>query len=67
MVVRWIGPKLTIVYTGWLLGIVFLFYDLRYFSRQRYVLGDDAMHKLGDANVAIVGLGGLGLEIGTVP
>ena len=34
------------------------------FSRQRYVLGDGAMHKLSKANVLIVGLGGVGVEVG---
>eukprot|EP00112_Aurelia_sp_Birch-Aquarium-sp1_P005015 Seg1569.5 transcript_id=Seg1569.5/GoldUCD/mRNA.D3Y31 product="Ubiquitin-like modifier-activating enzyme 6" protein_id=Seg1569.5/GoldUCD/D3Y31 len=33
------------------------------YSRQRYVLGDDAMKKLSKANVFISGLGGLGIEI----
>lgn len=33
-------------------------------SRQRYVLGDGAMHKLSQANVLIVGLGGVGVEVG---
>ena len=35
-----------------------------FFSRQRYVLGDGAMHKLAKANVLIIGLGGVGVEIG---
>ena len=34
------------------------------FSRQRYVLGDDAMKKLSRANVFIMGMDGLGIEIG---
>lgn len=33
------------------------------YSRQRYVLGDGAMHKLAKANVLIVGLGGVGIEV----
>lgn len=34
------------------------------YSRQRYVLGDAAMHKLSKADVLLSGLGGLGVEIG---
>ncbi|XP_066918728.1 ubiquitin-like modifier-activating enzyme 6 [Clytia hemisphaerica] len=33
------------------------------YSRQRYVLGDGAMHKLSKANVLIIGLGGVGVEV----
>jgi len=33
-------------------------------SRQRYVLGDSAMHSLAQSNVLVYGLGGLGIEIG---
>ena len=33
-------------------------------SRQRYVLGDSAMHRMAKSNVFISGLGGLGAEIG---
>ena len=34
-----------------------------FFSRQRYVLGDDAMKRLRQQHVLIVGAGGLGIEI----
>ena len=34
------------------------------FSRQRYVLGDTAMHKLAASNVFLFGLNGVGVEIG---
>lgn len=34
------------------------------FSRQRYVLGDNAMHKMARSSVFLSGLGGLGVEIG---
>lgn len=33
-------------------------------SRQRYVLGDNAMHKIAKSSVFVSGLGGLGVEIG---
>ena len=33
-------------------------------SRQRYVLGDSAMHKMARASVFISGMAGLGVEIG---
>lgn len=33
-------------------------------SRQRYVLGDSAMHKMARATVFISGMTGLGVEIG---
>ena len=33
------------------------------FSRQRYVLGDDAMKRLRQQHVLILGMGGLGIEI----
>ncbi|XP_047140084.1 ubiquitin-like modifier-activating enzyme 6 isoform X2 [Hydra vulgaris] len=33
------------------------------YSRQRYVLGDNAMQKLAKSNVLIIGLGGLGVEV----
>ena len=32
-------------------------------SRQRYVLGDDAMKRLRQHHVLIIGIGGLGIEI----
>jgi molybdopterin/thiamine biosynthesis adenylyltransferase len=32
-------------------------------SRQRYVLGDDAMKRLRQHHVLIIGAGGLGIEI----
>lgn len=34
------------------------------YSRQLYVLGHEAMHKMSQSNVLIVGLRGLGVEIG---
>ena len=34
------------------------------YSRQRYVLGDSAMHKMARSTVFISGMGGLGVEIG---
>ena len=33
-------------------------------SRQRYVLGDNAMHRMAGSRVFLYGLGGLGVEIG---
>lgn len=43
-----------------------MFFSLGYFffSRQRYVIGDEAMHRLSDSTVLICGLGGVGVEIG---
>jgi ubiquitin-activating enzyme E1 len=35
------------------------------YSRQLYVYGHEAQAKLSASNVLIVGLGGLGVEIGT--
>ena len=35
-----------------------------FFSRQRYVLGDKAMLRVATSNVLLIGLGGLGIEIG---
>ena len=37
------------------------------YSRQLYVLGHDAMRKMGAANVLISGMKGLGVEIGELP
>jgi ubiquitin-activating enzyme E1 len=37
--------------------------DLDLYSRQVYVLGEDAMKKVGESSVLISGLGGLGVEI----
>jgi ubiquitin-activating enzyme E1 len=34
------------------------------YSRQLYVLGHDAMRKLGASNVLIAGMKGLGVEVG---
>ena len=34
------------------------------YSRQRYVLGDGAMHALARSSVLIIGCGGLGVEVG---
>jgi molybdopterin/thiamine biosynthesis adenylyltransferase len=34
------------------------------YSRQRYVLGDAAMHQMASSSVLIAGLSGLGAEIG---
>ncbi|GFR83919.1 ubiquitin-like modifier-activating enzyme 6, partial [Elysia marginata] len=33
------------------------------YSRQRYVLGDSAMHKMANSSVLIYGMGGVGVEI----
>ncbi|KAK9396695.1 ubiquitin-like modifier-activating enzyme 6, partial [Crotalus adamanteus] len=33
------------------------------YSRQRYVLGDTAMHKMAQSHVFLSGMGGLGVEI----
>ena len=33
-------------------------------SRQRYVLGDSAMHQMAKSSVFLSGLGGVGVEIG---
>ncbi|CAK6952509.1 ubiquitin-like modifier-activating enzyme 1 [Scomber scombrus] len=37
--------------------------DEGFYSRQLYVLGHAAMHRMGTANVLIAGMGGLGVEI----
>ncbi|KAL5969221.1 Ubiquitin-like modifier-activating enzyme 6, partial [Taenia solium] len=37
--------------------------DDSFYSRQRYVIGDDAMQRLSDSIVLICGLGGVGIEI----
>ncbi|VDK32810.1 unnamed protein product [Taenia asiatica] len=37
--------------------------DDSFYSRQRYVIGDDAMRRLSDSIVLICGLGGVGIEI----
>ncbi|KAM7543298.1 hypothetical protein Aperf_G00000013701 [Anoplocephala perfoliata] len=37
--------------------------DDGFYSRQRYVIGDEAMHRLSDSTVLICGLGGVGVEI----
>ncbi|XP_076597924.1 ubiquitin-like modifier-activating enzyme 1 [Chaetodon auriga] len=37
--------------------------DERFYSRQLYVLGHDAMHRMGTASVLIAGMRGLGAEI----
>lgn len=34
------------------------------FSRQRYVLGDSAMHQMAQSSVFLSGMGALGVEIG---
>ena len=34
------------------------------YSRQRYVLGDSAMHQMALSSVFLSGIGGLGVEIG---
>ena len=34
------------------------------YSRQRYVLGDEAMKKMAKSNVFLSGMGGVGVEIG---
>lgn len=38
--------------------------DDNLYSRQRYVLGDEAMKKMVKSSVFLSGLGGLGVEIG---
>ena len=42
--------------------LLFKFFYLN--SRQRYVLGDDAMQNLSKADIFIAGMGGVGVEIG---
>lgn len=37
------------------------------YSRQLYVLGHEAMRKMATSNVLIVGMKGLGVEIGESP
>ncbi|GCB77938.1 hypothetical protein scyTo_0020046 [Scyliorhinus torazame] len=34
------------------------------YSRQRYVLGDNAMYRMAESHVFLSGIGGLGIEIG---
>uniref|UniRef100_A0A4W3JGY0 Ubiquitin like modifier activating enzyme 6 n=1 Tax=Callorhinchus milii TaxID=7868 RepID=A0A4W3JGY0_CALMI len=45
--------------------IVFLLasLSLRFVDRQRYVLGDNAMHQMAQSHVFLSGIGGLGVEI----
>lgn len=38
--------------------------DYNLYNRQLYVLGPDAMKRMQQSNVAIIGLSGLGVEIG---
>lgn len=38
--------------------------DENLYSRQLYVIGHDAMQRMQKSNVLIVGLNGLGVEIG---
>lgn len=38
--------------------------SLSLFSRQRYVLGDSAMHQMAQSSVFLSGMGGMGVEIG---
>jgi ubiquitin-activating enzyme E1 len=38
--------------------------DESLYSRQLYVLGHEAMKRMGSSNVLVVGLKGLGVEIG---
>jgi hypothetical protein len=40
--------------------------DVGLYSRQLYVFGHDGQVKLGDSNVLIVGLDGVGVEIGVM-
>lgn len=41
--------------------------DESLYSRQLYVLGHEAMKRMGSSHVLIAGLGGLGVEIGWFP
>jgi hypothetical protein len=54
---------LTINYTSLLIRNIQLFLRILFSSRQRYVLGDDAMKRLRQQHVLIIGAGGLGIEI----
>ena len=49
------------------LWIIILLSAFLFSSRQRYVLGDNAMQKLSKANLLIVGVGGVGVEVGKGP
>lgn len=40
--------------------------DKDLYSRQLYVLGEDAMKKMASSNVLVSGLSGLGVELGTI-
>lgn len=40
--------------------------DESLYSRQLYVLGHEAMKRMSESNILICGLGGLGVEIGTI-
>ena len=40
---------------------------MRVYSRQRYVLGDSAMKRMARSKVFVHGLGGVGVEAGTIP
>ena len=48
------------VYVYMYMYVTFLFLS----SRQRYVLGDNAMKKMAQSDIFISGMGGLGIEIG---
>ena len=39
--------------------------DESLYSRQLYVLGEDAMKKMGHSSALIIGMKGLGVEIGS--
>lgn len=40
--------------------------DKDLYSRQLYVLGEEAMKKMASSSVLVSGMGGLGVEIGTI-
>lgn len=54
---------LTINYTSLFYSKYSINYLIFFSSRQRYVLGDDAMKRLRQHHVLIIGIGGLGIEI----
>lgn len=53
-----INLKFDLLFSGTMPSSILLY------SRQRYVLGDNAMHQMAQSSVFLSGMGGLGIEIG---
>ena len=55
---------LFLTFPSWSEASHFLFFPVPLSSRQRYVLGDSAMHQMAQSSVFLSGMGGVGIEIG---